>query len=156
MTIAYKFFPLSYRLERIFYFCENLKSMEKAPDIPQHSLLQAIVELQQDNELRSFIEDLNDEYGYWDRIKYIRNSFHKSPDELWALIKAQRFISNVSVKNWGKYNIHFALTDRMQRQCHSFDMNFGGRWEYDFKYDGRSFYNTQDSQGNAAQENVPR
>ena len=45
--------------------------MEKAPDIPQHSLLQAIVELQQDNELRSFIEDLNDEYGYWDRIKYI-------------------------------------------------------------------------------------
>lgn len=105
--------------------------MEKAPDIPQHSLLQAIVELQQDHELRSFIEDLNDEYGYWDRIKYIRNSFHKSPNELWALIKAQRFISNVSVKNWGKYNIHFALTDRMQRQCHSFDMNFGGRWEYE-------------------------
>ena len=105
--------------------------MEKAPDIPQHSLLQAIVELQQDNELRSFIEDLNDEYGYWDRIKYIRNSFHKSPNELWALIKAQRFISNVSVKNWGKYNIHFALTDRMQRQCHSFDINFGGRWEYE-------------------------
>ena len=83
------------------------------------------------DELRSFIEDLNDEYGYWDRIKYIRNSFHKSPNELWALIKAQRFISNVSVKNWGKYNIHFALTDRMQRQCHSFDMNFGGRWEYE-------------------------
>ena len=105
--------------------------MEKAPDIPQHSLLQAIMELQRNKELRSFIEDLNDEYEYWDKVKYSRNSSHKSPDELWALIKAQRFISNVSVRNWGKYNIHFALTDRMQRQCHSFDMNFGGRWEYE-------------------------
>lgn len=103
--------------------------MEKAPALSKRDFLKAILELQNNNrELYAFIEDLNEEYEYWDKIKYKKNTFGKSSKELWALIKVQRLTLNVSIPGWEKYNAHFALTNKMQRQCHDFDMNYGGRW----------------------------
>lgn len=32
---------------------------------------------------------------------------------------------------WDKYSIRFGLTNKMQRMCHDFDMNFGGLWGAD-------------------------
>lgn len=106
--------------------------MEKAPVVSQKDLIKAFYELRQNKELNDFIVALNQDYEYWNKIKYRKNPFGKSPVELWALVKVQRFVSMVSVNKWDKYDLHFSLTDRMQRQCHAFDMTFGGSWESAF------------------------
>lgn len=106
--------------------------MEKAPVVSKKNLIKAFSELRQNKELNDFIVELNQDYEYWNNIKYRKNPFGKSPVELWALVKVQRFVSMVSVNKWDKYGLHFSLTDRMQRQCHAFDMTFGGSWESAF------------------------
>ncbi len=46
--------------------------------------------------------------------------------ELWSKVKSARNLTNVKI--WTQNNIHFSLTNTMQRLCHEFDMNFGGSW----------------------------
>ena len=46
--------------------------------------------------------------------------------ELWSKVKSTRELSAITI--WNQNNIHFSLTNTMQRLCHEFDMNFGGSW----------------------------
>ena len=80
-----------------------------------------------DEKLTAIIEKINDEYEYWDKVKYknIPESC-TSVQELWTRVKASRITT--TVYTWEKYDVTFGLTNRMQRMCHEFDMNFGGSW----------------------------
>ena len=69
---------------------------------------------------------LNDEYLYWSDIKYKAQSIGLSSDELWIKVKESRLKRDVEV--WPEFGLHFSLTDKMQRMCHEFDLNFGGSW----------------------------
>ena len=81
-----------------------------------------------DEKLSALIDKINDEYEYWDTVKYKkRPESCSSAQELWIRVKASRIPS--LVYSWNKYNVYFGLTNRMQRLCHEFDMNFGGSWE---------------------------
>lgn len=81
-----------------------------------------------DKKLNSLIEEINDEYAYWDTVKYKKlPAACTSSETLWTRVKASRIAC--TVKAWDKYKVHFGLTNRMQRLCHEFDMNFGGSWE---------------------------
>lgn len=79
--------------------------------------------------MRALIEKANNEYVYWSSLKYQRCPDGFTPRDLWAAVCASRMNRDQMV--WPKYGIHFALTDRMQRMCHEFDMNFGGFWGND-------------------------
>ena len=72
------------------------------------------------------IVQLNDEYLYWTDIKYKAQSIGLSPKELWIKVKESRSKRDVVV--WPEFGLHFSLTDKMQRMCHEFDLNFGGSW----------------------------
>ena len=80
-----------------------------------------------DEKLTAIIEKINDEYEYWDKVKYknIPESC-TSVQELWTRVKASRITT--TLYTWEKYDVTFGLTNRMQRMCHEFDMNFGGSW----------------------------
>lgn len=72
----------------------------------------------------SDISKMNDEYYYWDKVKYHSPKGIK-PEEFWAAIKYSRTFNSKT------YNFHTCIfsifeTSKMQEYLHNFDMNFGG------------------------------
>lgn len=72
------------------------------------------------------VKRINTEYLYWSDVKYRAKPLNITPLELWALVKHTREKADVPVSGFG--SLHFTLSNQMQRQCHEFDMNFGGSW----------------------------
>ncbi len=70
------------------------------------------------------VNTINADYLYWSDVKYRAGSL--SPEELWFIVKNAREKADMPITGFG--NLHFALSNRMQRLCHEFDMNFGGSW----------------------------
>lgn len=103
--------------------------IEKAPQCTEVDLARILLDksFKSDEKLAILIEKINDEYEYWDTVKYKkRPECCTSAKELWTHIKVSRITS--TLRAWEKYNVYFGLTNRMQRMCHEFDMNFGGSW----------------------------
>ena len=69
---------------------------------------------------------INDDYLYWSDVKYRTSGTELDSKELWCKIKESRLRRDIEV--WPEYGFHFSLTNRMQRMCHEFDLNFGGSW----------------------------
>ncbi len=76
-------------------------------------------------ELKNLISSINNRYLYWSDVKY-RMPSGMTGIELWSKVKSVRNLTDVKI--WPQNNIHFSLTNTMQRLCHEFDMNFGGSW----------------------------
>lgn len=76
-------------------------------------------------ELKDIISSINSRYLYWSDVKY-RMPSGMTGIELWNKVKSVRRLTDVEI--WHPNNIHFSLTNTMQRLCHEFDMNFGGSW----------------------------
>lgn len=103
--------------------------IEQPPRFSQQELAKVLFDKSQKNNepLKALIDKINEEYEYWDSVKY-----KKIPDgctsaqELWARVKASRITT--TIYTWEKYAVAFGLTNKMQRMCHEFDMNFGGSW----------------------------
>lgn len=76
-------------------------------------------------ELKNLISSINSRYLYWSDVKY-RMPSGMTGIELWSKVKSVRNLTDVKI--WPQNNIHFSLTNTMQRLCHEFDMNFGGSW----------------------------
>ena len=79
-----------------------------------------------DTILTEKINRINDGYLYWSDVKYKTAGTELDAKELWRKIKESRLRRDIEV--WPEYGLHFSLTDRMQRMCHEFDLNFGGSW----------------------------
>lgn len=105
--------------------------IEKPPIITDKDLAVVMLDKSKrpDEKLSALIDRINDDYEYWDTVKYKkRPETCGSARELWIRVRASR-ISSTVYNTWDKYNVNFGLTNRMQRLCHEFDMNFGGSWE---------------------------
>lgn len=79
-----------------------------------------------DEAIKDTIANINNNYFYWTEIKY-RTPSGINSRELWNMVKSVR--KQTEIKVWDFDNIHFSLTNSMQRECHDFDMNFGGSWD---------------------------
>ena len=77
----------------------------------------------------ALVDKINEEYAYWDKVKYIPTPEGITNIDLWACVKAARLLSRKIV--WPKYAISLTLTSQMQKWCHEFDMKFGGSWGTD-------------------------
>lgn len=93
----------------------SVKEMAKAVSSPMFKLLEPIV------------NGINNEYEYWDSVKYKKIPEGCTPQQLWINVKLSRYMKNIVI--WDRYGIHFSITDQMQRMCHEFDMIFGSFWE---------------------------
>ena len=94
--------------------------IEECPKLSEFSLLELILS----KDYSSEISKMNDEYYYWDKVKYHSPKGIK-PEEFWAAIKYSRTFNSKT------YNFHTCIfsifeTTKMQEYLHNFDMNFGG------------------------------
>ena len=104
--------------------------IERAPIITERDLAAVMLDTSKrpNEKLSALIDKINDNYEYWDTVKYKnRPEGCASAQELWLRVKASRI--SCTVFAWDRYNVTFGLTNKMQRLCHEFDMNFGGSWE---------------------------
>ena len=100
-----------------------MSTIENPPKVEMHELLESLA-TPLNEDIASVVDRINEEYEYWDTIKYKRCPKGCSAKNLWTHVKASRTKSAIRV--WPKYNIVLGLTNHMQRMCHEFDMNFCG------------------------------
>lgn len=72
------------------------------------------------------VNRINKDYLYWSDVKYRAQPLGLTPEELWAIVKLSRSKTDVPIPGFA--DLHFALSNQMWKQCHEFDMNFGGSW----------------------------
>lgn len=73
--------------------------------------------------LSGLLKSINDEYLYWDKLKYKSKTY--DPAVLWNTVKIERWIKSTKVR-FGKYDFNFMITDYIQKSLHLFDLNIGG------------------------------
>jgi Fic family protein len=71
------------------------------------------------------LQNINSEYPYWDKVKYLLTKDKLSPKQLWSALKLMRQWNRTILK-FGKYTFSFMVTDEMFELLHYFDMNIGG------------------------------
>lgn len=99
--------------------------IEQPPQIKEPSLQKAM-EIVQRDDARQLINDANDNYWYWSDVKYRPLPDGISVEDLWSAIKFSRLVQRRVISK--QYRLTLFITNRMQKQCHYFDMNFGGTW----------------------------
>ena len=98
---------------------------------PPHIKIQQYADALFDNnkrlneELQTLLDKINDGYEYWDTVKYKKLPSGITTIDLWTYVKVSR--ANLTIV-WQSPLLKLGLTNRMQRLCHEFDMNFGGSW----------------------------
>ena len=100
--------------------------IELPPKIDKRTLFSAMTK-GIDSNIMPIVDKINDDYEYWDKVKYKKLPEDITPQKLWTLVKASRLRNMIPV--WEKYRIKLCITSQMQRLCHEFDMKFGSFWE---------------------------
>ena len=98
--------------------------IEQPPKIKQQSVSKAFKMLK-DKDCLTKIRSINDNYYYWDKIKYQNIDCKYSPIDLWTAVKLSRKI-DYKYLQFGDYSFSFTQTDFIQRVLHEFDLNIGG------------------------------
>lgn len=70
------------------------------------------------------IKEINNEYLFWDKIKY-KKIEDLDPKQLWSIVKISREF-NYKNLTFGNYHFNYVSTDYIQEILHYFDMNIGG------------------------------
>ena len=74
---------------------------------------------------KNLINEINDKYLYWDKVKYqeIPDGFNHK--DLWVALKITRTVDAKHLK-FGKYAFSYYQTNMIQQILHEFDLNIGG------------------------------
>ncbi len=94
--------------------------VEKAPAIQVSDKIQNYLH---DKRLQSIIREINQDYLYWDKVKYKESTV--APEELWTVVKLDRILKSSRV-SFGNYWFHITITDFISKLLHFFDMQIGG------------------------------
>lgn len=103
-----------------------MREIEKAPDWTGSKAFDKVIEILGEESYKPIIDKVNNQYLYWDKVKYIKNPKNYDPEALWASVKFSRSINARNVA-FGKYKFSFNLTDFIQKELHNFDLNIGGQ-----------------------------
>lgn len=94
--------------------------LEKAPP---YNVNEALLRMQIPEFALKF-KEVNNEYLYWDKIKY-KKIGNLSPQDIWASSKLIRVI-NYKQLSFGSYKFNYYPTDSILKSLHQFDMHIGG------------------------------
>lgn len=100
--------------------------LEKAPIATSTELAEGL--LIRNAQLDELIEIINDQYYYWDKVKYMQMPEGISSKIVWTLAKFSRARTPYKVR-FGNYHFSWSLPAKLQEQLHLFDMNIGGSLE---------------------------
>ncbi|MCR4712985.1 MAG: Fic family protein [Treponemataceae bacterium] len=93
-------------------------------ECPKESNMANILRIFLNNDNSSIIQKINDEYYYWDKVKYYTPK-GIDPENFWAAVK---YLRRTNYKLYPFYTCQLSLfeTNKMQEILHNIDMNFGG------------------------------
>ena len=103
-----------------------MEKVEIAPNWKDDKLLNEGLKLFINNKYKLIIDNINDKYLYWDKVKYIKTPQQISPKLLWSAVKFSRTIHPKEI-TFGSYKLQYNLTNHIQKELHSFDLNIGGQ-----------------------------
>ncbi|MBL7701518.1 MAG: Fic family protein [Ferruginibacter sp.] len=106
---------------------KNLETPPLLKDIIPDSN-QRIVELIMNEEFNKLLNDVNENYYYWDKVKYLKTPPSIKPEEVWAIAKIRRKNTPHKIR-FGKYQFTWFLNTKIQELLHLFDLNIGGTLE---------------------------
>ena len=101
-----------------------MKRVEKAPTRRNNSAFNEGLKLLIDNEYKEIIDQINDKYLYWDKVKYVKTPHKIDPKLLWSAVKLSRTIHSKKI-SFGEHKFYYNLTNNIQKELHSFDLNIG-------------------------------
>ena len=81
-------------------------------ELPPHTTTAQVDTTNESEELMNLIYSINSRYLYWSDVKY-RVPSDMTAIELWSKVKSERNLTDVKV--WTQNNIHFSLTNTIQR-----------------------------------------
>ncbi|MBI3883229.1 MAG: Fic family protein [Sphingobacteriales bacterium] len=104
-----------------------MKLPEKAPQITISP--ERLVEITNSNEIANIVFDINENYYYWDKVKYLPlpNNILTS-EEAWYIAHLRRKINSRRI-GFGKYQFRWFSNNNMQELLHHFDMGIGASLE---------------------------
>lgn len=96
--------------------------MVEKPPVIKKTLNKSVISILLDSRYRNLIEDINNRYQYWDKVKYkVPEGFAK--EDFWSAIK---FTRQGRILSFAGKSFSLKETNSMQRMLHEFDLNFGG------------------------------
>ncbi len=96
--------------------------MVEKPPVIKKTLNKSVISILLDSRYRNLIEDINNRYQYWDKVKYkVPEGFAK--EDFWSAIK---FTRQGRLLSFAGKSFSLKETNSMQRMLHEFDLNFGG------------------------------
>jgi len=104
-----------------------MKQIERAPKWISDQLYKDVNKLRQNEKFQQLINDINERYLYWDKVKYHKNRIITDPKILWAAVKLSRTINAKKIQ-FNDIQLVFNLTDTIQKALHEFDLNIGGNF----------------------------
>ena len=93
-------------------------------ECPKEFHIENILRIFLNNENSEVISKINDEYYYWDKVKY-HTPKGFAQEDFWAAVK---YLRKSNYKKYSFYTCELSLfeTNKMQEILHNIDMNFGG------------------------------
>lgn len=101
-----------------------MRRIEKAPNWFEDKLYNEAIELRKIQKFNKLIDHINEEYMYWDKVKYQKSNPPIAPEIIWTLTKLSRIYSKKI--SFGKHKFEFNLTNSIQKALHEFDLHIGG------------------------------
>lgn len=102
-----------------------MRKIEAAPSWHNQELFAEALKLRDQFDLEEIIQKINQDYLYWDKIKYKKTPQNVNSEVLWAITKMSRVI-NAKRLNFGSFSFKYNVTDAIQKGLHEFDLNIGG------------------------------
>jgi len=102
-----------------------MKKPEAAPKWSDDKLYNQAIKLKTQHDLSDLIRKINDNYLYWDKVKYQHTATNVAPELLWVLTKLSRVLNAKKIQI-GSCSFCYNVTDKIQKALHEFDRNFGG------------------------------
>lgn len=101
-----------------------MKQMEHAPQWANEEIYGEVYKLLLNEEFQQFLNEINERYLYWDKVKYQKSDLVSNPHVLWIALKLRRAFNAKNIQ-FGDYKFTFNLTDFIQKGLHEFDLNTG-------------------------------
>lgn len=98
--------------------------MEHAPQWANEEIYGEVYKLLLNEEFQQFLNEINERYLYWDKVKYQKSDLVSNPHVLWIALKLRRAFNAKNIQ-FGDYKFTFNLTDFIQKGLHEFDLNTG-------------------------------
>lgn len=106
----------------------------KRPELPPNSKIETEKDINdlslvlKNTEIQILINEIEEEYLYWDKFKYKVKNLEILPEVLWRFVKfgRSRTITHLKISDINGFVFKYNQTSAINRQLHEFDMNMGG------------------------------